>query len=218
MLWYVLEPIPGVAESIDLLKKAGKKFAYISNNSVRPWESYKSLFDALKTDVEKDDVIHPALSVVKYLKSINFDGPIYCIAVQIFKDILIDEGFTVVDGPHDPVPESFRKFLEIINDKEPAKAVVIDTDLNCSYPKLARAQLYLEKDPDCKLIIGASDCLLPVSKTFHVIGPGFFSDILAKSTKQKPVMLGKPGQDLADLILKQYDIKDPKRVLFVGDM
>lgn len=70
-----------------------------------------------------------------------------------------------------------------------------------------------------KLSVGQYRCVLRVlSGCALLIGPGPFSRILEDATGRKGVVVGKPGSTLTHLIMSQYGLGDPKRVLFVGDM
>ena len=94
------------------------------------------------------------------------------------------------------------------------KAVIFDVEFNFNYVKYMRAQKYL-KDLDCILIAGATDRRMSFGKGLDFAGPGPFMDLL-ESHKPK-VVLGKPGDELAEVLMQKYDVKDPERVLFIGD-
>lgn len=41
--------------------------------------------------------------------------------------------------------------------------------------------------------------------------------MLEDSSQRKATVVGKPGAALKETILKKYNVKHPKRILFVGD-
>jgi ribonucleotide monophosphatase NagD (HAD superfamily) len=99
VLWHLTKPLPDIGPAINLLKGAGKKFSYITNNSVRPMWSYMDLFnDVLKTETKPEDILHPARNIVNYLRKVKFEGLIYCIASTVFKTELKEAGFELIDG------------------------------------------------------------------------------------------------------------------------
>lgn len=49
-------------------------------------------------------------------------------------------------------------------------------------------------------------------------GPGPFYKALEQASGRKAVVVGKPGLELAEIIERKYEIRDRKRVLFIGDM
>lgn len=81
-----------------------------------------------------------------------------------------------------------------------------------------KAHLYLQ-NPECKFIACATDVLLPWD--LPIIGPGLFlkllQDGLTAIKRPGPIVVGKPGAPLKDIILKKYNVDDPKRILFIGD-
>lgn len=218
VLWTVYEPIPGIADALATLRSHGKTLRYITNNSVRTFDHYGVQFRTLGITLTPSDIIHPAMAIVRHLKSIDFEGMIYCLATTPFKTVLTQAGFNLIDGPDDPLEESFKKIVATIHDRAPVRAVVVDVDFNLNYPKLLRAELYLKNDPGCLLIAGAVDKVLHAKRDFDLIGPGYFLGILEHSTGRKATVLGKPGAELAQQVKTLYGVEDPRRVLFVGDM
>lgn len=225
VVWDFIGPIPGVDEALPLLKKKGKKLAFISNNGMRTMEEYKQKFLKLGIPSHELDIVHPALTTVRYLKAINMTDAVYCIATEVFKDYLRNEHYTVIDGPDDRFPDeraadSVRVFTDFFTDSTSPRvgAVVMDIDVNISLAHLMKAKCYLERNPHCLLIVGATDKIVPLGDRMDVIGPGYFIDILERATGHEALVLGKPGQALADFVLEQFKVSRPKRVLFIGDM
>lgn len=102
-------------------------------------------------------------------------------------------------------------------DREPVKAVIVDFDFNLSYLKLVKASFYLRK-PECLFICGATDNQLPVTKDMSVLGPGPLARILDECSRQKMLVFGKPGKELAELLMQRSHIPAANRVLMIGDM
>ncbi|XP_019527239.3 uncharacterized protein LOC109399255 [Aedes albopictus] len=217
VLWNRYEPIEGVGAAIGALKSLGKHVVYVSNNSIRSFENYRKILQQMGHDVDKVDVIQPVTSVIKYLKSVNFEGLIYAIGTEPFLADLRNAGYEVIHGPTEVQPESLSLIIPKIFDKKPVKAVVVDYDYNCNYPKLLRAELYLKSDPECLLIAGGTDHWTSIRQKINVFGPGHFVDILEKATGRNAIGLGKPGQQLGVQLKEQFGIRDSRRVLFVGD-
>lgn len=106
-------------------------------------------------------------------------------------------------------------FLKQILTTKPVKAVVFDVDLNLNLAKFYCSQFYL-RDPECKLLFGATDPTYMV-RGLNFAGMSGFMELLAEKTGRKAIVLGKPGADLEGILLDKYNIKDKKRVLFIGD-
>lgn len=223
VVWNFTGPIPEVDHALQLLKSNGKKLAFISNNGMRTMEEYRQKFQSLGIEAREHDVVHPALTTVKYLKSVNMTDAVYCMGTEVFKDYLRCAGFTVLDGPVERIPDeraanTVRVFSGYFTDNTKVGAVVMDIDVNICLAQLMKAKCYLQQNPSCVLIAGATDYIIPLGSSMDVIGPGYFIDILEKSSGRKALILGKPGQALSDFILEQFHVTNPKRTLFIGDM
>ncbi|KAL7745373.1 hypothetical protein ACLKA6_015387 [Drosophila palustris] len=217
VIWTLEYNVPNVAAGYAALERAGKAITYVTNNSVRTVESTVKRFAQLDMQVSPEQIWHPARTFVYYLRSINFDGLIYIIATPKFKAVLRDAGYQLIDGPHQFIEESYEDLARNIFDKQPVRAVVIDVDFNLTSTKLLRAHLYL-RHPDCRLLIGATDRLLPVAKDVNIIGPGPFASILVEASGKEAIELGKPGRELGNMLIKQHNVSSPDRVLMIGDM
>lgn len=217
VLWLLRDPFEGADMTIRELRKAGKKIAFVSNNSVRTMDDYKAKLDKL-TDftVAEEDIVHPAKVVIAYLKERGFDSLCYVIGSKHFKKCLRDAGFQVLDGPDEPMNESVAEIGQVIADKQSVKAVIVDFDYNCNNIKLLRAQLYLQQG-DCWFIAGAMDKVLPLGPKMRLLGPGYYVDVLQDITDMKPIVLGKPGLAMSKVLKRMFAVEDPRRVLFVGD-
>ncbi|XP_055624511.1 uncharacterized protein LOC129767534 isoform X2 [Toxorhynchites rutilus septentrionalis] len=218
VIWRVLGPIDGIGDAFKALKTHGKNIVCVSNNSVRETTDYMERLRNLSPEANVDDVIHPAVSVVRYLKSINFQGPIYAIVSAPFLAILREAGYEVFTGPKEPLPETFREVMQAIANTKPAKAVIVDYDYNCNNPKLMKAEQYLRADSECLFIAGAVDNKMSVSSSYSFFGPGRYVELLEKATGRKATVLGKPSHLLGEQLKMQYSVGDARRVLFVGDM
>ncbi|XP_059617941.1 uncharacterized protein LOC132262631 [Phlebotomus argentipes] len=219
VLWNLFSPIPGTGETLNTLDALGKKIIYMSNNSIRTEKNYEDKVTKIGFKFERENLVHPIAAIIRYLKKINFQGLIYMIGTTYTKTLVREAGFRVIDGPNVFVEENFTNLVKNVKDGEPVKFVIMDVDFNFGYPKYLRAELYL-RHPECQLIVAATDHRLPVTDNFNLPGPGYFVDALVACLPpgKKPIVLGKPGKKLGEVLRDQFDIKDPKRVLFVGDM
>ncbi|XP_023164838.2 pyridoxal phosphate phosphatase [Drosophila hydei] len=209
--------VPNASQAYAALERAGKRLTYVTNNSVRTSEKTVRRFAKSNLQVAPQQIWHPAQTLVYYLRSIKFEGLIYIMASPQFKAVLQEAGFQLLDGPNHFIEDNYEDLARNIFDKQPVRAVVIDVDFNLTSSKLLRAHLYL-RQPDCLLITGATDRLLPVGKGLNIIGPGAFASILVEASGKQPIVMGKPGRALGDMLLQQHNISDPRRVLMIGDM
>ncbi|GAB0094301.1 4-nitrophenylphosphatase [Sergentomyia squamirostris] len=219
VLWCALCDLPGVGDAINALELSGKKIVFVSNNSTRPMMEYERKFKKLGVELKYENLVHPMLSIIYYLKKMNYQGLSYVIGTTHSKNLLREAGFKVLDGPNGEVDENYAKLFRTIHDCEPVNLVIFDCDLNFNYAKFLRGYLYLQAR-DCQLIISANDASVPLTHDFHIPGPKPFMDAMLQALPpgKKPIVLGKPGEALGDILKEQYKVQDPKRVLFVGDM
>ncbi|XP_012161137.1 phosphoglycolate phosphatase 2 isoform X2 [Ceratitis capitata] len=207
--------LPGSTEAIDYLKRQGKEVIYVTNNSIIPIEAQLKKFQKCGLEVKKHEIVHPAQTISDHLKSIQFDGLIYCVTSEAFKAVLREEGFQVVEQCTTFV-HSLEELRAAIYSDDPVKAVIIDVDFNLSASKLMRAHCHLKNNPDCLFIAGAADTLISLDGK-DVIGPGPYISVVENTSKRKALILGKPGVALRDIFMAKYNFKEPQRGLFIGD-
>lgn len=89
--------MPGIKEGLAVLYQLDKKVGFVTNNSVTSREKYEKKFGDLgvKFDYERH-LIHPALSMAAYLKSINFDKTVFLIGGPVHKQIFEENGIKYV--------------------------------------------------------------------------------------------------------------------------
>lgn len=95
--------VPGAAEGIQALQRAGKPVTFLSNNSVRKMEDTVQQFKTIGLQVTPEQIWHPAKTTVHYLNSVQFKGPIYVIASPEFKAHLSEAGYSMISGVSESV-------------------------------------------------------------------------------------------------------------------
>lgn len=108
------------------------------------------------------------------------------------------------------------KDLFEVNGKEEIGAVAFDIDFELNVGKIWSAMYFLDRDPQCKLLLGGMD------DYYYIDGHRFpanrmWMDNVTERVAQKPIGLGKPGDALGPIIVDKFCIQDKSRVLFVGD-
>lgn len=110
----------------------------------------------------------------------------------------------------------FYKNLFAENGKEDIGAVAFEVDLDFNIGKFWSADYFLQKNPECLLLLGGTDQSYFILDHYFP-GCGVWIDNLLRRVKQKPIGLGKPGDALGPIMMEKFGIKDRSRVLFVGD-
>lgn len=100
VIWNAMPPGPiaGVSDGIKFFESHGKKVVYVTNNSIRPIKEQIDRFHEYGISVREEDVVHPAQTIVEFLKQIELKGLIYCLASRSFKDHLRNAGYELLDG------------------------------------------------------------------------------------------------------------------------
>lgn len=98
VIWLRYKTFPGASACINTLQQNGKKVHYVSNNSVCPIEIIKEKLVSSGIDTDNGNIITPITAIIAYLKQIQFNKPMYVIALNSMKDTLRKEGFIVIEG------------------------------------------------------------------------------------------------------------------------
>ncbi|XP_018579308.1 4-nitrophenylphosphatase-like [Anoplophora glabripennis] len=215
VMWLQYKPIPGASECMNILKKNGKLIHFVSNNSTNSIDVVKEKLNSCGFDAQNGDIVTPIIAILSHLKEIEFSKPLYVIASNSMKDLLRDEGLTVVEGPQ-VIEESIPSLLSQVNDDGTIGAVLVEFDLNVNYIKLQKAVTYLRRE-DCLFITGGGDARIPFGLKNHLIGPHYYMKPLIDLSGREPYQIAKPSLHYNDYIVKRYRISDPTRVLFIGD-
>ncbi|RZC42464.1 phosphoglycolate phosphatase 2-like [Asbolus verrucosus] len=217
VLWLFLENLPGIEDGIKSFKKIGKKVVFVSNNCTKSHDFYLKQLKSAGFELEKDDLITPALAMVSYLKKLQFTKEIYLIGMTALRKELERGGFKVAEYGPDRIKETLQDLAaNTIVDNENVGAVIADADINLNYVKLQKAATYLKR-PEVIFITGATDMKLPVGLNHVLLGPGYFHKILEDMTGRTPHALAKPSPYLNEYVVEKLKIDDRSRVLFIGD-
>lgn len=97
-VWQLVGKIDGVGEALQRLQRRGKKIVYVTNNSLRSDDEYRSKFQQSGITARVEDVMHPALATVHFLQREAFKGLVYTIGSPVFRQTIADAGFQTIDG------------------------------------------------------------------------------------------------------------------------
>lgn len=97
-MWQLVGKIAGVDVALARLQRCGKKVTYVTNNSLRSADEYRTKFQQSGIVASVEDVMHPALATVHYLRREGFKGLVYTIGSPVFRQTIADAGFQTVEG------------------------------------------------------------------------------------------------------------------------
>ncbi|MFT4109566.1 HAD-IIA family hydrolase [Propionicimonas sp.] len=191
--------LPGVAETIGLLRELHIPVRFLSNNPTKDPHQYQAKLDALGLPTPLDDIANTIVTTVRWLRSHHPDAVVFPIAELPLVTALSDAGIRLSDNPAeiDIVLASYdRGFdyrkLQIAFDALwfHKRAILVQTnpDRYCPFPG-GRGE------PDCAAIVAAIEACTEVTCTAN---------------------FGKPDPLMVAEALDGYDVA-PERTMMVGD-
>ena len=210
VLWQGDKLLPGVRESIQLLREMGKRLVFVTNNSNKSRRQYVHKFETLGITVEKEEVFSAAFAAAAYLKTQQLEGKAMVIGGQGIVDELNEMYIEVDPGVFNAVQCTETDWEELDPD---CAAVIVGQDTSFTYAKLAYASLAIQRgavfvatNPDAGDAIGPG--LMP--------GAGAIVAVVEKACGVAPeIYAGKPSAFLLELLKGNH--VDMTRTLVVGD-
>ncbi|MBR2323493.1 MAG: HAD-IIA family hydrolase [Clostridia bacterium] len=186
--------IDGAKETIDYLRKTGKKVIFLTNNCSVSKEYYVKKINAIGIDVEEKDVYTAGNATIRYLNLNHKGKTVYLVGTNALKEEFIKGGITVVEDKPDIVCVSYDKE---INYEKLVKATRF----------LTQGALYIATHPDI-------NC--PAEPVYEP-DVGALMALIEKSCKKTPsVICGKPYKPIADGIAEFVGV-DFDKIAMVGD-
>lgn len=88
VVWQGDTLLPGVRESIQLLRQMGKRLVFVTNNSNKSRAQYVHKFEQFGILVEKEEVFSAAFAAAAYLKTQALEGKVFVVGGQGIVDEL----------------------------------------------------------------------------------------------------------------------------------
>ena len=175
VIWRGENLIDGVPETLDMLRAAGKKIIFVTNNATKSREGYKGKFTGLGLNVDAREIYSSSFAAASYLESINFDKQnkkVYIIGEVGIEEELDLVGITHLGGPKDSgkVP-AMGKGDKLEQDPDVA-AVVVGFDRNINYYKIQYATLCIRENPGCQFIATNPDAVTHLTDVQEWAGNG----------------------------------------------
>ena len=85
VIWKGDSLIDGVPAVLEMLRKAGKKIFFVTNNSTKSRKGYKGKFTSLGLEVEPEEIFSSSFAAAAYLEQTNFKASGKKVAVLILK-------------------------------------------------------------------------------------------------------------------------------------
>ncbi len=187
--------IPGATELLDEIRKQGKNFAFMTNNSSSTKKQYLDKFKALGIDVTAKEVLTSTDATLRYLKLQKMKKIVLLATPEVEKEFE-EAGFFLVK----------ERGLE-------ADCVVLTFDISLTYEKIWTAYDYLVKGT--AYIASHPDYLCPL-KDGAKPDVGSFISLFQTACHREPLIIGKPNHYMVDEAMDRFGISKEEMVI-VGD-
>ncbi|MDA8195927.1 MAG: HAD-IIA family hydrolase [Actinomycetota bacterium] len=177
VVWLLDDPIPGSVEAINALLDAGVAVTFATNNSSLTQEEYRAKLSKFSIRAQETTVITSSMAAAS----------------------LLDDGSSVfVVGASGIYPSLEERGIEA-KDSSEVDAVVVGWDREITYSKIARAAKAIHNG--AKFIATNLDPTYPTPQGL-LPGAGSIVAAIATAGLKKPIVAGKPGQAMADLLVQ----------------
>jgi 4-nitrophenyl phosphatase len=176
------------------LKRKGREFIFLTNNSSKSAAEYQTKLRGLGIDVDLDRIYTSGTATIEYFKKMKGRANLYLLGTEGLHREFQEAGFETLSDHPDYVLVGFDQTLtfekldkacRFIRDGVPF--IATHPDLNCPLPNG-------DMLPDCGAITAA----------------------ITASTKIKPKVIGKPNKEMIDGVLRRLHTTR-KHLAFVGD-
>ncbi|KAF9958207.1 hypothetical protein BGZ70_009283 [Mortierella alpina] len=194
VLWHGSHVLEGILDTINFLRKNGKKLVFVTNNSTLSRANYVKKFERLGIQASEKDIFSSAFATAVYLRNIlNFpeDKRVYVIGESGIVDELKEVGINSTGASEDN------------------GVIMTHADFGTI------TFTYLNSDENVHFILTNDDSTFPAPNGIYP-GTGSLVQPLIFSLKRQPLVMGKPNKPMLDCFFSNYHT-DPSRTCMVGD-
>lgn len=187
--------IPGALELLDELKRQGKHYAFMTNNSSSSKKQYVEKFKRLGLTTDPKEILVSTDATIRYLLQNQFRR-IYLLATPEVEEQFVEAGISLVKDLGESVD-----------------AVVLTFDTTLTYTKLWYACDYINQG--LPFIASHPDFLCPIEGGFKP-DVGALLDFFRRATGKEALIIGKPNHYMVEDAMERFGIAKEDMVI-VGD-
>lgn len=191
------ELIDGASDFLDTLRRKGKRYIFLTNNSSKNRMAYVDKLTKLGLDVTAEDIFTSGEATTRYLKDRHEGAKIYLLGTPSLEEEFIREGFQLVKERGQEVD-----------------FVVLGFDTTLTYEKVWGACEYIAAGVE--YIATHPDFVCPLPNGAFMPDAGAMAAMIEASTGKKPFVIGKPNRAVVESIASKYDL-DQSEMVMVGD-
>lgn len=226
VVWKSGEVLPGVIEALAQVLQRGLDLRYVSNNSTAHRKTVSERLAGLGLPAGAERVLTSGLVTARWLRGRLPEGaPVMVVGEEGLLSELREAGLGAYHARE--TGGSAGSMSGVVLAEEPAPtaeayavpaaatpaAVVVGMDRSFSYETLATAQKAIR---DGALFVATNrDATFPTEDRL-LPGAGSIVAAVAEAAEQEPVLMGKPGLALAEILAMATGVP-AKETLFVGD-
>jgi len=184
-------------ELLDTIKKTGRRYLFMTNNSSKSVEDYIKKLAKLGISATRDDFITSSQATAYYLKENFPNHRLYVCGTQSLKKELETEGFTVTENLSE------------------VDCIVMGFDTELTFKKLEDVSRLLLTRSELPYIATNPDYVCP-TEFGSVPDCGSMCDMIFNATGKRPVVIGKPSPLMPQLAMAKYGYKKEEAAV-VGD-
>uniref|UniRef100_A0ACD5YJC0 Uncharacterized protein n=3 Tax=Avena sativa TaxID=4498 RepID=A0ACD5YJC0_AVESA len=205
VIWKGDELIEGVPETLELLRKMGKKIVFVTNNSRKSRKQYSKKFKALGLDVTEEEIFTSSFAAAMFLKLNNFspEKKVYVVGEDGILEELKLAGFECFGGPEDGKKNIMLEANFYFDHDKSVGAVIVGLDQYFNYYKMQYASLCIRENPGCLFIATNRDPTGHMTPAQEWPGAGTMVAAVSCSVQKEPIVVGKPSSFLMDFLLKR---------------
>lgn len=185
------------SELLDVIRKTGRRYLFMTNNSSKSVEDYIKKFAKLGILATREDFITSSQATAYYLKQNYPNHRLYVCGTESLKTELRQEGFTVTENLAD------------------VDCVVMGFDTELTFKKLEDVSRLLLTREHIPYIATNPDYVCP-TEFGSVPDCGSVCDMIFNATGKRPVVIGKPSPLMPQLAMEKYGYSKEETAV-VGD-
>ena len=184
-------------ELLDTLKKTGRRYLFMTNNSSKSVEDYVKKLGKLGITATREEFMTSSQATAFYLHKHHEGQKLYVCGTESLKEELRREGFTVTTNVDE------------------VECIVMGFDTELTFQKLHDVSFLLLTRPELPYIATNPDYVCP-TEFGSVPDCGSVCDMIYNATKKRPVVIGKPSPLMPQLAMEKLGVSKEETCV-VGD-